>query len=349
MNQRTVIVTGGAGYVGAHACKALAEAGYTPVVLDDLSVGHRWAVRWGPLEQVDVTDAAEVDRAFRRHAPVGVLHFAALTLVGESVREPLRYYRSILGGAQTMIEVCRAQGVRAFVFSSTCAVYGAPERVPIMEEAPKAPINPYGAAKLTVERILADCDAADGFPHICLRYFNAAGADPDGEIGERRLIETHLLPLVLDAILHEGPPVRVFGDDYPTPDGTAVRDYVHVADLARAHLRALEHLLGGGPSCAINLGSGRGFSVREVIETAARVSGRPVPNVLAPRRVGDPPELVADPRNALRLFGGDLMRRSDLETIIADAWAWRTSPAYARAVRSERAAPPPVAIADGPV
>jgi UDP-glucose-4-epimerase GalE len=326
-----VIVTGGAGYIGSHACKALAEAGYEPVVYDNLSIGNRWAVRWGPLEIGDIGDPNRLAEVFRRHRPVGAMHFAALALVGESVREPALYYRVNVGGAVNLIDACRAFDVPAFVFSSTCAVYGAPETTPISEATAKAPINPYGASKLMVERILEDYAPAYGLRYAALRYFNAAGADPAGEIGERRDVETHLIPLALDAILERRAPLTVLGDDYPTPDGTAIRDYIHVADLARAHVRALTHLLEGGESQALNLGTGRGYSVREVIETAARVAGRPVPHAVGPRRPGDPPELVADPAAARALFGDDLTQRSGLEAIIADAWAWHCGAAYDRA------------------
>lgn len=324
-------MTGGAGYIGSHTCRALADFGYTPVVYDNLSIGNRWAVRWGPLEIGDICDAARVGEAIRKHKPVGVIHFAALALVGESVREPSLYYRANVGGAQTLIDACRAHDVGAFVFSSTCAVYGAPTQLPISEDQTPAPINPYGASKLMVERILADYHAAYGLPYMALRYFNAAGADPEGLIGERRDVETHLVPLALDAALGLRPPLSILGDDYPTADGTAIRDYIHVSDLALAHVRALEHLLSGGVSRPINLGTGRGYSVREVIETAARVAGRPVPHVSAPRRTGDPPELVADPAAALALLGPDITQRSSLETIVATAWAWHTSQAYDRA------------------
>ena len=317
-----VIVTGGAGYIGSHACKALAAAGYRPVTYDNLSIGNRWAVRWGPLERGDILDATRLGEVFKAHRPVGVLHFAALALVGESVQEPGLYYRTNTTGAITVLDACRLHDVKAFVFSSTCAVYGAPERIPIDEATPTRPINPYGASKLMVERILDDYDAAYGLRHMALRYFNAAGADPDGEIGEMRDVETHLVPLALDAILGRRPPLRILGDDYPTPDGTAIRDYIHVSDLAEAHVRALDLLLDGAPSRKINLGVGQGYSVRQVLDAAAAVAGRPVPHQVAPRRPGDPPELVADPRAAFALLGQDLTARSSLARIIETAWAW---------------------------
>ncbi|MEO0819618.1 MAG: UDP-glucose 4-epimerase GalE [Pseudomonadota bacterium] len=329
---KTVLVTGGAGYIGAHACKALAEAGFEPVVYDNLSIGNRWAVRWGGFEYGDVRDPIRLAEVMKKHRPIGVMHFAALALVGESVREPAMYYRANVGGVLELVDACRAYDVGAFVFSSTCAVYGAPARLPIDEATPLAPINPYGASKLMAERVLQDCDAAFGFPHAALRYFNAAGAEPEARIGERRDIETHLVPLVIDAILGRRPPIEIFGDDFDTADGTAVRDYVHVADLADAHVRALRHLLDGGASHALNLGTGRGYSVREVVEAAAEVTGRAVPHKVGPRRAGDPPELVAEPGAALSLFGADLFQRSGLTEILRSTWEWRSSPFYDQAV-----------------
>jgi UDP-glucose-4-epimerase GalE len=317
-----VLVTGGAGYIGSHACKALAAAGYRPVTYDNLSIGNRWAVRWGPLERGDILDTTRLHEVFRAHRPVGVLHFAALALVGESMQAPGLYYRTNVAGAVNVLDACRIHGVPAFVFSSTCAIYGTPERMPIAEDAPARPINPYGASKLMVERILDDYDMAYGLRHVALRYFNAAGADPEAGIGEARDVETHLVPLALDAILGRRPPLQVFGDDYPTADGTAVRDYIHVSDLAEAHVRALGLLLAGDASCKLNLGTGHGYSVRQVLDAAAAVAGRPVPHAIAPRRAGDPPELVADPRAAFALLGQDLTARSSLEHIIETAWAW---------------------------
>jgi UDP-arabinose 4-epimerase len=322
VSRGVVLVTGGAGYVGSHACKALTLAGFTPVTFDNFSTGNRWAVRFGPLEPGDILDLATVHSAFKRHRPIAVMHFAGAALVGESMREPALYWRQNLTGTLNLVEACRIHEVGAFVFSSTCAVYGTPERVPIDEEAPKAPINPYGASKLAAERLLADAAMAYGLRFAALRYFNAAGADPEGEIGEHRPVETHLIPLLLDAVLGLRPPLQVLGTDYPTPDGTAIRDYVHVADLAVAHVRALEHLLAGGGSLVCNLGTGEGHSVRQVIEAAERITGRPVPRVEAPRRPGDPPRLVADPglaRERFRLLPSNL---AGLERILETAWAW---------------------------
>ncbi|MGZ9272404.1 MAG: UDP-glucose 4-epimerase GalE [Candidatus Binatia bacterium] len=318
----SVIVTGGAGYIGSHTCKALAARGYVPVTYDNLSIGNRWAVRWGPLERGDILDLSRLHDVFKEHRPIGVLHFAALALVGESMQIPALYYRTNVAGAQNVLDACRIHDVPVFVFSSTCAVYGIPESTPISEQTPTLPINPYGASKLMVERILADYEMAYGLRHMALRYFNAAGADPDGEIGEARDVETHLVPLALDALLGKRPPLRILGDDYPTPDGTAIRDYIHVSDLADAHVRALDLLLAGEPSCRINLGTGYGYSVRQVLDAAAEAAGRKVPHEIAPRRPGDPAELVADPRMALALLGNDLTRNSNLTRIMETAWAW---------------------------
>ncbi len=329
-----VLVTGGAGYIGSHACKALAEAGYTPVTYDNLSIGNRWAVRWGPLEIGDVRDGVQLGMVIRRHRPVGVLHFAALALVGESMSDPGLYYRMNVGGAQAVADAALAGGVGALVFSSTCAVYGTPARLPITEATPKAPINPYGASKLMAERLLEDYDMAHGLRFAALRYFNAAGADPEVEIGEARAVETHLVPLAIDAVLGRRPPLKVLGTDYPTPDGTAIRDYIHVSDLALAHVRALDRLLGGAPSFTCNLGTGSGQSIRQVLRSIARIAGREVPHETAPRRPGDPAELVADTALSRQLLGSGLTPRSDLDSIIATAMAWHRTD---RCDRLERA------------
>lgn len=318
----TVLVTGGAGYVGSHACKALSRAGFLPVTYDNLSIGNRWAVRWGPLELGDILDTARLHEVLKRHRPVAVMHFAAFALVGESVQAPSLYYRNNTAGALNVLDAAQIHGVQAFVFSSTCAIYGTPARIPIDEAAPKSPINPYGASKLMVERILADYEPAYGMRHAALRYFNAAGADRDNEIGEARAVETHLVPLMLDAVLGSRPPLVILGDDYPTADGTAVRDYIHVADLADAHVAALRHLLAGGASLQLNLGTGRGHSVRDVIQCVERVTGREVPATIGPRRPGDPPGLVADPGRARQALNLDFTSSSSLEAIVASAWAW---------------------------
>ncbi|HUC61856.1 MAG TPA: UDP-glucose 4-epimerase GalE [Alphaproteobacteria bacterium] len=318
---KTILVTGGAGYVGSHACKRLAADGYVPVTLDNFSTGHRWAVRWGPLVEADIGDRAAVGAAIERHRPVAVMHFSALALVEESMREPALYYRNNVAATLSLLEAMRAAGLDKFVFSSSCAVYGVPERVPIAEDVPKAPINPYGTTKLMVECMLADFSRAYGLKALALRYFNAAGADPEDGIGEDHNPESHLIPRVLDAALGRAEGATVFGDDYPTPDGTCVRDYVHVRDLADAHVRGLEYLLAGGASAFLNLGTGHGYSVREVIEATRKVTGREFPVRHAPRRPGDPASLVADARAAQRTLAWE-PRHSALETLIGDAWNW---------------------------
>ncbi|NNJ84892.1 MAG: UDP-glucose 4-epimerase GalE, partial [Gammaproteobacteria bacterium] len=311
-----ILVTGGAGYVGSHACKALARAGFIPVTYDNMSRGHPQAVRWGPLEVGDIADCARLDEVIRRYRPTAVMHFAAYAYVGESVEEPGRYYRNNVAGTLTLLEALRDHGIGAFIFSSTCAIYGMPERVPIDEKHPQQPINPYGASKLMVERILSDFGSAHGIRAIALRYFNAAGADPDGEIGEAHDPETHLIPLLLQAALGQRPTVTVFGDDYDTPDGTCIRDYIHVADLAQAHVLALRALEQGAAGAAYNLGNGQGFSVREVIEHANRVTGHTIPIETGPRRAGDPPRLVGDATRIRKELGWQ-PRHADLDTILA--------------------------------
>ncbi|MCM0021125.1 MAG: UDP-glucose 4-epimerase GalE [Tagaea sp.] len=317
-----VLVTGGAGYIGAHACKALARAGLRPVTLDDLSTGHREAVRWGPLEIGDVADRVFVDDAIARHRPSCVMHFAARAYVGESVADPARYYAANVIGTLALLDAMRARGLRRIVFSSSCAVYGAPARVPIDERAPAAPINPYGRTKLIAEWALADHAAAYGLAWIALRYFNAAGADPEGEIGEDHDPEPHLIPLALRAALPGGAALRIMGTDYDTPDGTAIRDYVHVADLAEAHVAAVRHLARGGESGSFNVGAERGHSVREIVAAAARVTGRAPAVENAPRRAGDPPRLIADARRAREILGFAPRRSAGIDEIVADSWRW---------------------------
>lgn len=316
-----ILVTGGAGYVGAHACKALAARGFLPVVYDNLVYGHEEAVKWGPLEVGDIADRAQLDAAIERHKPVAVMHFAAFTYVGESVADPGKYYRNNVAGTLSLLEAIRDHRIDRLVFSSTAAVYGRPDRVPIDEEAVKAPINPYGQSKWTAERMIADFAAAHGLRTAALRYFNAAGADPQGEIGELHAPESHLIPLAMQAVTGEGPPLTLFGDDYPTPDGTCIRDYIHVADLADAHVRALEWLNSTSGAHAFNLGTGQGASVRQVLDAVERVAGKPVPHTIGPRRAGDPAELVSDPAKAMRELGWT-PAMSDLDTIVATAWAW---------------------------
>jgi UDP-arabinose 4-epimerase len=318
-----VLVTGGAGYIGSHACKALARAGYRPIVFDNISRGHREAVRWGPLVEGELADRVRLADALKAHRASAVMHFAAYAYVAESAADPSIYYRNNLVGSLSLLEAMRETGVNRIVFSSTCATYGTPASVPISETAPQLPINPYGETKLAIERALHWYGQAYGLRWTSLRYFNAAGADPDGEIGEWHDPESHLVPLVLQTALGRRPQIDIYGTDYPTPDGTAIRDYIHVHDLAEAHLLALEHLAAGGPSVALNLGTGHGHSVREVIRTAEAVSGRHIPYRGSVRRPGDPPTLVADPGQAAELLGW-CARLSDLETIIRTALVWQT-------------------------
>ena len=318
-----VLVTGGAGYVGGHACKALAAAGYTPVVYDNLVKGHRWAVKWGPLEEGDLLDRARLDEVFHEHKPAAVMHFAAYSEVGESIADQGKYYRNNVLGTLTLLEAMRDHGVGHIVFSSTCAVYGEPQSTPISEGQPLNPINPYGVTKLTVARMLADFGAAHGLCSVALRYFNAAGADPDGEIGEVHEPETHLIPLVLDVALDRRPHISVFGNDYEIPDGTCVRDYIHVADLAEAHILALKTVMSQGSLPSVNLATGQGASVMAVIEAAHQVTGRPIEHRIAPRQSGDPPVLVADAELAKTVLGWSASRPS-LECQIRDAWRWHS-------------------------
>lgn len=322
---KTVLVAGGAGYIGSHACKALAEAGYTPVAYDNLSFGHRSAVRWGPLVVGDIADVDLVRKTVRDHGITAVMHFAAFTYVGESMTQPQKYLRNNVVNALALLDAMRAEGVARIVFSSTCATYGTPVAVPIAEDHPQVPINPYGDSKLMVEKALRWYGGAYGLGWMALRYFNAAGADPLGRIGEDHQPETHLIPLVIAAALGQRPAIDVFGTDYPTPDGTAIRDYIHVDDLARAHVKALAYLEAGRPSTALNLGTGRGYSVREVIAAVERIGGRPVPVKEAPRRAGDPPALVAAPALAQRLL--DWKAAADLDHIVQTAWDWHAAEA----------------------
>jgi UDP-glucose 4-epimerase len=323
MAGETILVAGGAGYVGAHTCLALAEAGYTPVVFDNLSNGHEHFVQWGPLEIGDINDASALDAVFKRHRPAAVLHFAALIEVGISMREPGAFYRNNVAGALNLISAAQRAGVAGLVFSSTCAIYGVPERVPLVEAHPVAPLNPYGRSKAMVEQILLDLSDLEGFRSVCLRYFNAAGADPSGRIGEAHEPETHAIPLAIEAALGQRDGFSIFGTDYETRDGTAVRDYVHVLDLADAHIRAVRHILDGGASKAINLGTGTGTTVIELLDTIKSVSGRDFPVTISPRRAGDSPILVADNSYARAVLGWQPQR--DLNTIVTDAWRWHSA------------------------
>jgi UDP-arabinose 4-epimerase len=317
-----ILVTGGAGYIGSHACKALSKAGYTPIAYDNLSFGHEWAAQWGPLERGDILDRGRLDEVFQQYAPLAVMHFAAFAYVGESVTNPGKYYRNNVAGSLTLLETMRDHGVGTLIFSSTCATYGVPDTVPIREDAPQRPINPYGASKLMVERMIQDFAAAHALNFAMLRYFNASGADPDNQIGEDHDPETHLIPLALDAASGRRPNLTLFGSDYDTPDGTCIRDYIHVTDLAAAHIGALDALTNGNRSFgAYNLGNGRGASVREVIETVERVTGLPIPLVHGARRPGDPVALITD-AGKVRAELGWIPTITDLDRIIATAWAW---------------------------
>jgi UDP-glucose-4-epimerase GalE len=318
-----ILITGGAGYVGSHCAKALAAAGHEGVVFDNLLFGHREFVRWGPLIEGDIRNASALDAVFSAYRFDAVMHFAALAYVGDSVVAPGQYYDVNVGGTRTLLDAMVRAAVRPIVFSSSCAVYGAPDAMPIGEGTVPNPINPYGFSKLVCERMMDDFGRAHGLKSARLRYFNAAGADPTAEIGEDHNPETHLIPLVLDAASGRRPDSTVFGTDYPTPDGTAVRDYVHVCDLARAHVLALEYLLHDGDTVAINLGSGLGASVREVIDTARRITGREIADRDASRRAGDPPVLVADAKKASEVLGW-MPQHSDLAAIITDAWRWHS-------------------------
>lgn len=316
-----VLVTGGAGYIGSHTCKALALAGHAPVVYDNLSTGHRDLVRWGPFVHGDILDTPLLMQTMRDYRIEGVIHFAALAQVGESVLHPAIYYKNNITGTQSILEAMRLSGVGRIVVSSTCAVYGQPEASPIRESCPKQPINPYGRTKLLMEDMLRDYSAAYGITGAALRYFNAAGCDAEGETGERHQPESHLIPRVIMASRGLIPALHIFGNDYPTPDGTCIRDYVHVADLADAHLRALLHAPGSREVIAVNLGTGTGFSVREIVDTAAKVLGRPVPHEWSPKRAGDPPALVADAGEAKSLLGW-VPAHSSLEHILRTADNW---------------------------
>lgn len=316
----TVLVTGGAGYIGSHACKALARAGYGVVVFDSLVAGHRAAIKWGEFVEGDITDGRAVREAIERHGVAAVMHFAAFLDVGESVREPAKYYRNNVVGALTVLEAMAAAGVGPFVFSSTCATYGEPIETPIAETHPQNPINSYGESKLAVERALPHFERAYGIHSVSLRYFNASGADPDGEIGEDHSPEIHLIPRAIDAATG-GPGLQVFGDDYPTPDGTCLRDYIHVSDLADAHVKALEAVVETGRSVAYNLGTGHPHSVREVITAVERATGRAVPWTMAPRRAGDPAVLYAAADKAKAELHWT-PRFAEIDAIVGTAWAW---------------------------
>ena len=316
-----ILIAGGAGYIGSHANKLLNSQGYSTVVLDSLVYGHREAALWGNFELSELGEIEQIRAVFKKYPIDAVMHFSAFTYVGESVTDPEKYYYNNVANTLNLLKVMREFGVKFFVFSSTCATYGIPQKLPLTEDHPQSPINPYGQTKLMVEHILRDYAAAYGLKFAALRYFNAAGASVDGEIGEWHEPETHLIPLVLDVALGRREAIDVFGTDYPTPDGTCIRDYIHVTDLSDAHILALEYLKRGGESRAFNLGNGSGFSVREVIETAERVTGRKIAVREVPRRAGDPPVLVGSNVLAKEKLGWD-PQFADLQVIIETAWKW---------------------------
>jgi len=322
--KKNILVVGGAGYIGACMCKCLADNGYRPVVLDNLARGYRQAVKWGPFVEGSMSDNRLLDQLFSEHDLAAVMHFAAFAYVGESVTAPAEYYRNNVINTLHLLDAMVKHGVRRFIFSSTCSTYGEPLTIPVTETHPQNPINPYGRTKLMVEQILDDFRSAYDLNSISLRYFNAAGADPEGKIGEDHKPETHLIPLVLQTALGQREFIEIFGCDYPTPDGTCIRDYIHIADLAGAHLMALEKLLAGDPGEAYNLGNGEGYSVKEVIETARNVTGRTISTRIAGRREGDPAVLIGSSEKASRELGWQ-PRFTDLSTIIDTAWQWHKS------------------------
>lgn len=327
-----VLVTGGAGYIGSHACKALKAAGFEPVTYDNLCTGWQDAVKFGPFEQGDLSDRARLDEVLAKHRPVAVMHFAALSQVGEAMREPGKYWRGNVSASLVLIEAVIAAGIRDFVFSSTCATYGDHDGVVLDENTAQTPLNAYGASKRAIEDMLKDFGASDGLRSVVFRYFNVAGADPEGEVGEFHQPETHLIPLILDAVDGKRGELTIFGTDYPTPDGTCIRDYVHVMDLVDAHVLGLKHLQAGkvGPGIEVFcLGTGNGFSVREVIDQSHHVTNRPVPIVEGPRRAGDAVKLVSGSEKAMTLLGWD-PRRSTMDQMVTDAWRWHQNGGYER-------------------
>ena len=324
---RTILVTGGAGYVGSHVCKSLAAEGFRPVAVDSLSRGHESAVKWGPLERVDLTDEARLKGVIAQYRPGAVMHLADLCDVGESLTDPAGYYHNNLVGSLNLLKGMLDQGVRSIVFSSSCAIYGVPGTLPIPETQAKVPITPYGVGKLVVEHMLRDFSMAYGIGYVCLRFFNAAGADPEGEIGESHRPETHVIPLAIESALGERSCFEIFGTDYETPDGTAVRDFVHVSDLAAAHVMALRYLSEGGRSAEVNLGTGQGHSVKQIVAAVERLSGRPVPVKEGSRRTGDASILVADVSRAFKILGWT-PKYATLDDIVATALNWHRNPFF---------------------
>ena len=321
MDTKNILVVGGAGYIGSSMSKHLAKHGFTPIVLDNLVYGHKEAVKYGPFYEGSMSDRKLLDKLFADHPVSAVMHFAAYCYVGESATEPAKYYENNIANTLTLLEAMRQKEIDKFIFSSSCSIYGEPVEVPITEDHPKNPINPYGRTKLVVEQMLQDFESAYGLKTMSLRYFNAAGADPDGELGEDHDPETHLIPLVLKTALGQRTQVDIFGDDYPTADGTCVRDYIHIEDLCQAHMLALERLLSDSPGGAYNLGNEKGHSVKEVIDAARRISGKEIPAAVVNRRPGDPAVLVSSSEKATKDLGWK-PEYPDLETIVETAWAW---------------------------
>ncbi len=317
----TILVTGGAGYIGSHVCKTLSQMGYLPVSYDNLSRGFAHAVKWGPLEQGDIRDADRLDQVLNRHSPAAVMHFAAFAYVGESMAEPDLYWDNNVIGSQTLLNRAVHHGVDKVVFSSSCTVYGDPDSMPLTETMPTRPVNPYGKTKLAIEDHLKALAESEGLNSVSLRYFNAAGADPDGDIGENHDPETHLVPLVLQSALDPNAPITVFGDDYDTPDGSCIRDYVHVTDLADAHVRALTYMQSNTGAHRFNLGNSNGNSVFDIIGQAERITGSKIPYLIGHRRPGDVAELVSEVGLAARELGW-VPKHSDLDTILSSAWDW---------------------------
>lgn len=320
--RRNILVTGGAGYIGSHTCKALYEAGFTPVVYDNLSSGNAGAVKWGPLEKGDIRDTFHLGKVLDKYKPAAIMHFAAFIQVGQSVSDPSIYYNNNVHGSWCLLDQAGTHGIRHLVFSSTAAVYGMPETPLISEDHPLAPINPYGNTKLAMENMIRDYGAAYSMSYAILRYFNAAGADPEGELGTAYPKDTHIIPLLMQTATGEREQIDIFGDDYPTPDGTAVRDYIHVSDLATAHVLSLKHILAGQGNLTLNLGTSSGFSVRQVLETSRSVTGQEIRAEDKPRRPGDPAVLVADAGASRRILGWR-PTLSTLETIVGTAWDWQ--------------------------
>ncbi len=327
-HQIPILVTGGAGYIGSHACKALKEAGYLPIAYDNLENGHKHAVKWGPFEYGDILDSAALYKVIEKYSPKAILHFAAYISVGESVSSPEKYYRNNSAGGFNVIEAATKYGIDNFIFSSTAAVYGVQEQHPITEDSSTNPINPYGHSKLIVEQMLRDLSAEGKLKYVALRYFNAAGADISCEIGCEHVKPHNLVPILMNVQSGRQDKLQIFGTDYDTEDGTPIRDYAHVSDIARAHVLALDYLLKGGASVALNLGIGKGYSIKQVIDIVESISGKQVPAEVAPRRAGDPPILIADPSMAKQILGWEA-EFTNLEDIIKTAWNWQFARTFA--------------------